>query len=98
MNNSNTHTENAGYSGKLWFKALRAVFYPVRLALRCKRLLCKDPGEFFRRASVACVRVLVFLFFAEAVGMLLAGQFAGAFFFGVFFFIAAFYTANYDGE
>lgn len=101
MYNSKTTTNTAhaeGYTGKLWFKALRALFAPVRLFLRWKRLLCSDPGEYFRRLSVGCMRLLVFLFFTEAVAMLLAGAYAGVFFFGVCTFVSAYYVAGYDGE
>ncbi len=102
MDNSKTATNTANaaadYTGKLWFKTLRALFAPVRLFLRWKRLLCSDPGEYFRRLSVGCMRLLVFLFFTEAVAMLLAGTYAGAFFFGVCTFVSAYYVAGYDGE
>lgn len=101
MYDSKTTTNTAhaaGYTGKLWFKALRALFAPVRLFLRWKRLLCSDPGEYFRRLSVGCMRLLVFLFFTEAVAMLLAGTYTGAFFFGVCTFVSAYYVAGYDGE
>ncbi len=86
------------YTGKLWYKALRLLFAPVRVTLRHWRWYCADPTGYLTRVSFVLAWTLVYVFFTVAVGLLFTGHYCAAAVFGVFSLLAAHWVANWDGE